>query len=78
MEMLLRGEHHYKMILGIPDDAKIISFKAWKEGLPAFDVLMQSDQFQEYNNMDECKEYGSLRLEGMSCMPVQGEVISKQ
>lgn len=78
MEMLLRGEHHYEMVVGIPQDAKIISFKPFSGAIPAFDILVQSEEFPEIENADECKEYGSLSLKGMPCMPIEGQVISKQ
>lgn len=78
MAMLLRGEHHYKMVLGLPDDAEIISFKPHKDGLKCFDVLVKSEEFHEFNNMDECEDYGSFVLEGMPCMPISGEVINKK
>lgn len=74
---LLRGEHHYKMEIGLPADAKILSFKNWTEGKNFVDVLVESSEFEtEYDNLDQCKDYGNLKLEGLSCMPIEAEIIS--
>jgi len=84
LEMLLRGEHHYNMKLGIPDDAKIVSFRVHNHAIPAFDILIQSEEFEEIevdNEVDNgkaCRTYGSLALEAMPCMPIQGVIIKKQ
>lgn len=78
MEMLLRGEHHFEMRVGLPEDAKILTFKPYKEGLNCFDILVESQEFEEVDNMESCGQYGSLALEGLPCMPIQGEVIRKQ
>lgn len=75
LETLLRGEHHYKMATGIPVDAKIVSFRPHNEGIMAFDILMTSDEFEEVPEGEINKTYGSLVLEGMPCMPIQGKII---
>lgn len=73
---LLRGEHHYKMEIGIPSDAKILSFKNWAEGKSFVDILVESSEFEtEYDNLDQCKEYGNLRLYGLPCMPLETEKV---
>lgn len=70
LETLLKGEHHYAMTLGLPLDAKIIKYENWDERKRGVVIIVESQEFEEVENIHNCHEYGNLRLEGLPCMPV--------
>lgn len=67
---LLRGEHHYEMKLGLPLDAKIIHHEGGDERARGVVITVESKEFDEYESIEECKEFGNLNLSVLPCMPI--------
>lgn len=67
---LLRGEHHYEMKLGLPLDAKIIQHEEGNERARGVIITVESKEFDEYDSIEACQDFGNLSLTQLPCMPV--------
>lgn len=69
------GEHHYRMIKGMPADGKIIAVK--DEPLyRRVRIVVQSEEYPEHTEDEQYEEAG-MELKGQPCQPVIPEIIGR-